>query len=189
MPLLSPGNNVATEPSERSLLLAQEKQHLQHCLKHALNNLLQREAFSLQQLNKLTDSIGAKRTWILGNFDANVLAAALVLQNMVRVFEHFPWVSGQIAVLQGYHDSLYEDRYIKQQDIILSRVVSHHWVIQQRKLVRAYVLISAYLSRRSGASEFSVQHQRPELLCCQVINRTHIRHLCHANWSVAMPWL
>lgn len=62
----------------------QERQHLQHCLKHTLNNLLQFEAFTTDQLNRLSDSIGAQRTWILGNYDVNLLEAALAMHNLVR---------------------------------------------------------------------------------------------------------
>uniref|UniRef100_A0A383VBB6 ubiquitinyl hydrolase 1 n=1 Tax=Tetradesmus obliquus TaxID=3088 RepID=A0A383VBB6_TETOB len=54
-----------------------ERQHRQHCLKHAINNLVQREAFSIASLNKLADSIQAQRTLFLGNYDVNVLAVAL----------------------------------------------------------------------------------------------------------------
>ncbi|WIA20921.1 hypothetical protein OEZ85_005263 [Tetradesmus obliquus] len=56
-----------------------ERQHRQHCLKHAINNLVQREAFSIASLNKLADSIQAQRTLFLGNYDVNVLAVALEL--------------------------------------------------------------------------------------------------------------
>jgi hypothetical protein len=39
----------------------QERQQLQRCLLHTLNNLLQQQAWSVTSLNELADSIQASR--------------------------------------------------------------------------------------------------------------------------------
>lgn len=88
--------------------LLQERQRLQHCLKHTLNALLQQPAFTAAQLDRLANELGAQRcacvvaaagwpaathplhrrmlcrTWLLGNWDANVLVAALGAHGLVR---------------------------------------------------------------------------------------------------------
>lgn len=68
-----------------------ERQQLQQCLRHALNNLFQRPLITTQQLNEIADSIaspgillGPHRTRVFGNYDANVLQLA-AQQNGVDV--------------------------------------------------------------------------------------------------------
>ncbi|KAF8062664.1 josephin-like protein [Scenedesmus sp. PABB004] len=73
-----------------------ERQRRQQCALHALNNLLQRPAFDAAALNALSDRLGAARTWLLGNWDANLLAAALEQQGLeVR------WHDARDAALSG----------------------------------------------------------------------------------------
>ncbi len=65
----------------------QERQRLQRCLQHALNNLLQRSAFTCADLDELANQLDPgrtlqplfhpHRTWWLGNWDVNVLEVAL----------------------------------------------------------------------------------------------------------------
>lgn len=58
-----------------------ERQRLQKCLQHTLNNLLQQEAFTAEKLDLLADSLGghAQRNWLFfsGNWDVNTLMAGL----------------------------------------------------------------------------------------------------------------
>eukprot|EP00877_Chromochloris_zofingiensis_P009048 jgi/Chrzof1/4397/Cz14g11180.t1 len=77
-----------------------ETKSLQQCLKHSLNNLLQEEVFTIQSLNSIADSLGgAHRTPFLGNYDVNVLEAALAKQGKVRLTPtHMTWVCSARAV-------------------------------------------------------------------------------------------
>jgi hypothetical protein len=60
---------------------------LQHCLKHAVNNLAQRPALTSSELDAIADRLAPNtaplpfvhphRTWVLGNWDVNVLECAL----------------------------------------------------------------------------------------------------------------
>jgi josephin len=80
-------NTIVNPTLERLPMFAllQERQHLQHCMKHMLNNLLQRPAFSTSDMNRLADALSPRhlavlprhRTLLLGNYDVNVLEAAL----------------------------------------------------------------------------------------------------------------
>ncbi|GBF87872.1 hypothetical protein Rsub_00584 [Raphidocelis subcapitata] len=58
-----------------------ERQSLQRCLQHTLNNLLQRPAFGAADLDATADALGGaqRNRWLLpsGNWDANTLLAAL----------------------------------------------------------------------------------------------------------------
>lgn len=76
-------------PALQELPLYFERQFLQRCGVHALNNLLQRAEFSSARLDALCTALAPgdggvlsrvwnpHRTLLLGNFDANVLLAAL----------------------------------------------------------------------------------------------------------------
>lgn len=70
---------------------AQERQREQRCLQHALNNLLQAPRFTPAELDAVADTLGglAARNsswvpWMRGNWDANVLMAALAPLALVR---------------------------------------------------------------------------------------------------------
>ena len=68
----------------RQPVLAQERQRLQLCALHTLNNLFQGEAFTRCDLARLADGLTRRRARVLsphhwplvGNYDVNVLAAA-----------------------------------------------------------------------------------------------------------------
>lgn len=69
----------------RRAAAAQERQRLQRCALHTLNNLFQGEAFTRAGLARLADGLSARRAGLLsphhwplvGNYDVNVLDAAL----------------------------------------------------------------------------------------------------------------
>ena len=69
----------------RRAAAAQERQRLQGCALHTLNNLFQGEAFTRAGLARLADGLSARRAGLLsphhwplvGNYDVNVLDAAL----------------------------------------------------------------------------------------------------------------
>eukprot|EP00160_Parvularia_atlantis_P018869 Unigene7163_Nuclearia_a/m.21976 Unigene7163_Nuclearia_a/g.21976 ORF Unigene7163_Nuclearia_a/g.21976 Unigene7163_Nuclearia_a/m.21976 type:complete len:183 (-) Unigene7163_Nuclearia_a:2-550(-) len=89
-----------------------EPQRLQHCAKHTLNNLLQRERFTKADLDALADELAAASSaleasgsagwwgWLgghphrsllgLGNFDVNVLEAALLREGL-----HVVWMDAR----------------------------------------------------------------------------------------------
>ncbi|CAI5454962.1 unnamed protein product [Caenorhabditis angaria] len=69
--------------------LYHEKQKLQHCLIHTLNNILQKKEFNVEKVNEICYSydssrwFNAHKSWIgLGNYDANILMGALQLHDM-----------------------------------------------------------------------------------------------------------
>ena len=70
-------------------LRTQERQRQRQCLQHALNNLLQRQAFSAADCDAAADGLGglAPRShlpYLAGNWDANTLMALLVTLGLVR---------------------------------------------------------------------------------------------------------
>uniref|UniRef100_A0A0N5AWI1 ubiquitinyl hydrolase 1 n=1 Tax=Syphacia muris TaxID=451379 RepID=A0A0N5AWI1_9BILA len=65
-------------------MLYHEKQHLQLCLLHTLNNLFQRKEFSKSELDRIAEDLHPsywfnkhRSFWGTGNYDVNVLFAAL----------------------------------------------------------------------------------------------------------------
>ena len=74
-------DNVA---SSSNLSLYHEKQHLQLCLLHTLNSLFQRKEFSKSDLDSIAENLHSsywfnkhRSIWGTGNYDVNVLFAAL----------------------------------------------------------------------------------------------------------------
>ena len=68
-----------------------ERQSLELCLLHALNNLFQKMVFTKSDLNSACNSLAPDSPWLnphrswigLGNYDVNVLSAALSTQDVV----------------------------------------------------------------------------------------------------------
>ena len=70
----------------------QERQRLSLCLQHTLNNLCQEPKFCKQDLDRLANGLTPPKfgvfsphfTPVLGNYDVNVLEAALLILKKVR---------------------------------------------------------------------------------------------------------
>ncbi|KAI1732154.1 josephin domain-containing protein [Ditylenchus destructor] len=98
-----------------------ERQKRQLCLLHALNNLFQREEFRQAELDDICENLDDRRwfnphrSWIgLGNYDANILDAALQLKELSVV-----WFDNRLSVTQinddmilGYIFNIPSDSYI-----------------------------------------------------------------------------
>ncbi|XP_067878342.1 josephin-2 isoform X4 [Heterodontus francisci] len=91
----SPGSTLAASPSPPLpvFLLYHERQRLELCAVHSLNNLLQERLFSKEQLDRLCerlapDSLLNPHRSILGtgNYDVNILIAALLTRDLAAIW-------------------------------------------------------------------------------------------------------